>query len=237
MKWGTLYGVDYVNRLHSMVKRHTRHPLRFVCFTDDPAGMDSGVEIQPLPDMELPERVRWKGWRKLSVFKPGLGDLQGDVLYLDIDLVLTQSIDCFFEFEPASSYCVAENWTQAGLGIGNTSVFRYRTGAHGYLLDNFVADPESKLAKYRNSQTYISREVSEMVFWPSDWCVSFKANLVPRWPMNFLKVPPLPKSTRIVAFTGEPNPDAARDGYWPDSWRKKIYKRVRPTPWIAEHWR
>ena len=187
--------------------------------------------------MELPERVRWKTWRKLSVYQPMVGDLEGEVLYLDIDLVLTMSIDCFFEFEPDSTYCVAENWTQAGQGIGNTSVFRFRVGAHTYLFDRFVKDPESKLAKYRNEQTYISREISEMVFWPSEWCVSFKHTLLPRWPMNFLKVPPLPAGTRIVAFTGQPNPDAARDGIWPAAWYKKTYKHVRPTPWIAEHWR
>ena len=56
--------------------------------------------------------------------------------------------------------------------------------------------------------------------------------------MNFFKVAPLPKATRIVAFTGKPDPDEAVIGVWPvTSWWKKLYKHVRPTPWIDEHWR
>ena len=47
----------------------------------------------------------------------------------------------------------------------------------------------------------------------------------------------LPASTKVVAFTGKPDPDEARDGRWEAPWYKKIYKFVRPTPWIAEHWR
>ena len=77
-----------------------------------------------------------------------------------------------------------------------------------------------------------------MAYWPADWCVSFKHTLMPRWPMNFVKVTPLPPETRVVCFTGLPNPDHARDGVWPTgAWYKRIYKHVRPTPWIAEHWR
>jgi hypothetical protein len=237
MKWGTLYGVEYVNRLYNMAKRNTDRPLRFVCFTDDPAGMDSGVEALPLPSMELPERARWDGWRKLSVWQPELSGITGDVLYLDIDLVLTGSIDAFFDFEPERSFCVIENWTQVGQKIGNTSVFRFRVGAHPYIFHRFEDDPEPYLGKYRIEQIYISREISEMVFWPTEWCASFKHTLLPRWPLNFIKAPPLPADTRVVAFTGRPNPDESRDGIWPAAWYKKTYKHVRPTPWIAEHWR
>ena len=35
LKWGTRYGPEYVNRLYSMVKRHTERDLRFICITDE----------------------------------------------------------------------------------------------------------------------------------------------------------------------------------------------------------
>ena len=88
-----------------------------------------------------------------------------------------------------------------------------------------------------NSQTYISRTITEKTFWPAAWCVSFKHALIPRWPMNLFRSAPLPSDTRVVCFTGKPDPDEARDGRWPAPWYKKVYKIVRPTPWIAEHWR
>ena len=61
---------------------------------------------------------------------------------------------------------------------------------------------------------------------------------MPRWPLNFVQDVPLPPDARVICFTGHPNPDAARDGHWPTAaWWKRLYKHVRPTPWIAEHWR
>jgi len=76
-----------------------------------------------------------------------------------------------------------------------------------------------------------------MVFWPSSWCASFKHSLLPKWPFNFFKTPKLPIDTKIVAFTGKPDQDEALIGKWPvkSTW-KKLYKHVRPTPWIADHW-
>ena len=240
MKWGTAYGVEYANTLHSMVKRNTARPLRFICFTDDATGLDPGIEAQPLPPITLPPSHQWKAWRKISLWQGELAGLSGDVLFLDLDVVVVGSIDAFFDFEPEQTYCVIENWTQKGQGIGNTSVFRLRIGAHTEVFDTLMADPTAAVRKTRNGQTFVSRTISSMTYWPAEWCVSFKHTLIPRWPLNFFKVAPLPSDTRVVCFTGLPNPDHARDGIWPskrDAWWKPLYKHVRPTPWIAEHWR
>jgi hypothetical protein len=61
---------------------------------------------------------------------------------------------------------------------------------------------------------------------------------MPRWPLNFFQEPPLPDDARIIAFTGKPDPEDAVIGKWPEkNFIKKSYKHVRPTKWIAEHWR
>jgi hypothetical protein len=237
MKWGTRYGVDYVNRLASMIRRNTRRKTRIVCFTDRAHGIDAGVETAPLPPINIPERVQWLGWRKISLWQVPLLDLKGDVLFLDLDVVITGSLDEFFEFEPGR-YCVARNWSEPDLRVGNTSVYRFPVGRMTYIFDEFHRDGERFLARYRNSQKYISGEAKDMVFWPPAWCLSFKHSLLPRWPLNFFLVPKLPAGTKVVAFTGKPDPDEARDGVWPvkSPW-KRLYKHVRATPWIAEHWR
>jgi hypothetical protein len=237
MRWGTRYGSDYVNRLHAMVRRNTDRPLRFVCFTDDATGLEPGIEPKPLPPITLPERVRWKPWRKISLWAETLDGLDGDVLFFDVDLIVTGSIDPFFDFAPESSFCVIRNWTQPDKRIGNTSAYRFRIGAHPYLYNRLSREPKDVLARYRNSQTYISSEIREMTFWPEKWCVSFKHSLMPRWPLNFLRAPDLPPETRVVAFTGKPDPGEAWEGIWPAPWYKRWYKHVRPTPWIGEHWR
>jgi hypothetical protein len=237
IKWGTRYGVDYVNRLASMVSRNTRRPTRIVCFTDRPEGIDPGVETAPLPPINIPERVQWVGWRKLSLWQHPLLDLEGDVLFLDLDVVVTGPLDDFFDFEPGR-YCVAKNWSEPKLRVGNTSVYRFPVGRMTHIFEEFNRDAERILAQYRNEQKYISGEAKDMVFWPPAWCVSFKHSLLPHWPLNFIQTPRLPPTARVVAFTGKPDPDEARDGHWPvrQAW-KRLYKHVRPTPWIGEHWR
>ena len=237
MKWGTRYGPEYVNRLASMVRRNTTQPTRFVCFTDDNSKVDDGIELQPLPEINIPDRVAWTPWRKLSVWQHPLADIDGDVLFLDLDLVITGSLDDFFDYRPGA-YIAIDNWTQPGRGIGNTSAFRFPAGRHTRIFDDFVADPEAILAKWRIEQQYISDTIPEMIFWPAEWCVSFKHSLLPRWPMNFFKAVELPADARIVAFTGKPDAEDALIGEWPGrSLKQKLYKHVRPTPWIAEHWR
>lgn len=236
MKWGKAYGANYANILYSMVSRNTQRPLRFVCFTDDSYGLRPEIEALALPPIDLPPSHQWKPWRKVSLWARDLAGLSGDVLFLDLDIVVVGSIDPFFDFRPDATFCVAENWTQPGEGIGNTSVFRLRIGAHPEVFDTLANDPAGTIRDYPNEQTLASRMVAP-VFWPAGWCSSFKHELLPRWPRNFVQSAPLPSTTHIVCFMGHPKPDEARDGLWPTPWYARTYKHVRPTGWVAEHWR
>jgi len=236
MKWGTRYGPEYVNRLAASIQKQTERPTRLVCFTDDTTGIDEQVLCHPIPEIDLPPEQINLPWRKLVVWKYPLADLSGDVLFLDLDLVVTGNLDALFDFKPGR-FCVIENWTQKGQNIGNTSAFRFPVGKFAHIFDNFQKDPDKVLTKCRIEQLYISREIADMVFWPDNWCVSFKHSLLPRWPLNFFISPKLPPTTKIVAFTGKPDQDEALLGKWPvRHWSKKLYKHVRPTPWIGEHW-
>ena len=243
MKWGTRYGPDYVNRLYSMVQRHTKRPTRLVCYTDDTSGIAAGVETFPLPHIVLPKAAwdpqtkAWRPWAKLSLWQKDLQGVTGEVLFLDLDMVITGSLDEFFDYEPGY-FCVARNWTQPHAQIGNTSIFRFPAGGHTYLYDRIMNECERVMATYSNEQSFISREISGMKFWPDEWCMSFKRSLLPRWPLNFFVAPSLPPGTKVVAFPGKPDPDEAMVGQWPRKhWWQALYKYVRPTPWIAEHWR
>ncbi|MBL4618423.1 MAG: hypothetical protein JKY46_12085 [Robiginitomaculum sp.] len=237
MKWGTRYGSEFVNRLYSSILRQTKRPTRLVCFTDDATGIDPNVQIEPIPDIKLPPHLINLPWRKLVMWKQPLADLSGDVLFLDLDLVITGDLDEMFDFEQGR-FCVIENWTQLGQGIGNTSAFRFPIGKYKHIFDRFQDDPDRFLKLYRIEQIYISKEIEDMVFWPNKWCVSFKHSLLPRWPLNLFQAAPLPDNTKIVAFTGKPDPDDAMIGKWPEKhWYKKFYKYIKPVPWINEHWR
>lgn len=237
MKWGTLYAATYVNILYAMVRRNLTGPLRFVCLTDDPQGVRPEVECLPCPSVDLPPPYNRTGWRKIALWAPELPGMTGDWLFLDLDVVITGALDDFFAFAPDRRFVVMQNWTQPGRGIGNTSVFRLRIGAFPHIYERLVPEFPTLLQRYRIEQTYISRTVGEMTFWPDTWCVLFKTHCVPPWPQRFWRSPQLPAGTRIVAFPGDPNPHDAVAGRWPvKRWYKRVYKHIRPAAWIADYW-
>ena len=73
MKWGDKYSADYVNILFNMVSRNLNKPFKFVCFTDDPIGIDPRVHILDLPSLNLPNNIPERGWLKLTTFSKNLG--------------------------------------------------------------------------------------------------------------------------------------------------------------------
>jgi hypothetical protein len=248
MKWGTLYGPDYVNNLRHGVARHLKRPHRFVCFTDDVEGLDAEVEVFPIPELGLPNGHQDRRWRKLGVFGRELADLQGTTLFLDLDLVIVDDIDCFFE-HPGDFLIIRDDdlFRAKPLrrinpardrflhSVGNSSVFRYEIGAHSYILDAYLADPAAATARYEISQQFQSAQLAQhghLHYWPREWCVSFKNACVPRNVMSYLRDPSLPEGAKMVIFAGNPKMGdvlEGRGGKW--------YRRIGNTDWLRKAWR
>ena len=238
MKWGKRYQSLFVNRLLRSIKRHTKIQTRLICFTDDDNNIDKEVICYPLPKIDIPKEISYTPWRKLSVWQYPLHDLSGDVLFLDLDLVITGNIDRLFSFKPGY-YCVIENWTQMGMHIGNTSCFRFPVKKFKSIFDEFEKNPTKIWKSYHIEQVYLSKKIDDQVFWPEDWCKSFKHNLLPSWPQRLWKPAELPKNTSLVAFTGKPDPDDVIIGKWPvkkSQFYKKIYKQLKAPNWVIENW-
>jgi hypothetical protein len=236
MKWGTKFGPEYVNRLHAMVRRNLDRPLRFVCFTDDPAGLHGDIECLPLPDVGWTEGVDVHGWRKVGLFSERLGDLKGTALFLDLDVVVTGPIDDFFEY-PGEVVAIRDYRVFRIKGdyfVGNTSVLRFPVGRHPEALELFKRDFPGIRRRVSNEQEYLSHYFQErgmLTHWPKAWCPSFKAHCVRRWPLSYFRTPRLPEGARIVIFHGRPNPAEAIEGAG-----GKWYRGIRPTPWVSDYW-
>ena len=238
MKWGSRYGSEFVNRLYSSIQRHTKRKTKLYCYTDNKIGINEEIICKPLPDINLPKDILLTPWRKLSIWQYPLGKLKGDVLFLDLDLVITGNLDRFFDFKPGK-YCVIENWTQLGQNIGNTSCFKFPVGKYEFIYNKFNKNPEKIWKKYHIEQIFLSSEIKEQYFWPSKWCQSFKHNLLPKWPMRIWKPAKLPSETSLVAFTGKPDPDDVIKGNWPvkkSQFYKKIYKQLKTPNWVLDNW-
>jgi hypothetical protein len=235
MRWGDRFPVDYVNRLYRGVMRNVARPTRFVSFTDDPCGLDPGVEPRQIPPIKLPAAgLGGSPWRKLALWSPEIG-LEGDLLFFDLDVVVVGPLDDFFDYEPGK-LAIVRDWSAGD--TGNSSVMRLPAGGAPHLVERFERDPIGKRRLYSNEQVYLCREAGlPLVFWPRAWCPGFKAMMLPRFPFNLVKSVMLPEGARVVVFTGHPRPHEAQRGEWPAAGWKKIYKRVRPVAWLDAHWR
>lgn len=232
IKWGDRYPSYYVNRLHSMVRANLGATHRFICFTDDPSGIDKGVECLPIPAVPLERSARERGWRKLATFAWPLYDLQGTALFLDLDVVIVRPIDDLFELD--GTFIMAHDKRLSSRGISNSSVYRFELGAHHDLLDEYRSDPAAIASRFRNEQAYLSARMQAahaLREWPRNRCVSFKYDCLPPWPLNFVRPAHCPPEAQVVFFHGHPKPHEAMAGF------NSLRRFTRPTPWIAEHWK
>ena len=237
LKWGERYGPVFVNRLYRAIGRHLIRPFRFLCFTDDGSGLLPQIEAHPLPPLDLPERYARTTWLKLGLFADGLADMQGDCLFLDLDLLIVDGIDCFFDYRPGQR-CIIHNWKlpqqlfKKRPDVGNSSVFRWRAGTTQFVVDGFLRDRILERYGFRSPQRYLTVGIGERHWWPETWVRSFKRHSVASFPLSLLATPKLPADTRILVFHGRPDPDEALDGYRTTRW----HRRTRRAPWIADHW-
>lgn len=240
IKWGKKYGCEYVNTLRSMVGRHLHRPFRFVCLTDDATGIDTqaGIEVMPIPLVgfeDFDERRPWvfgHGWLKLTSFAAPLYDLQGPTLFLDLDIVILDSLDAFFEVP--GQFVVIKEWDKND-GTGNTSAYRFHIGAHADALEHLKNDFPASIAKVRNEQEFITGYLArqgQLAYWPQAWCRSFKRHCMRGGVMDWFAAPVVPAGAKIIVFHGKPNPPDAIAGV-----SGKWYRRVLPTPWVAQNWR
>lgn len=233
MKWGTKYGPEYVNRLYAMVRRQLRGDFQFICLTDDSSGVRGEVRCLPIPDLQLPPGTPERGWTKLTVFGADLHGLRGTALLLDLDIVIVDAIDVFFE-QPGE-FLIIHDWKRRWRITGNSSVVRFEIGAHAEVLAEFRATQEQVRARLRNEQAFLSEVLhrkGQLQYWPEEWCRSYKYQCIPRWPANYWRSPVVPEHARMIIFHGEVNPPDALAGR-----RNRVGRYVKPAPWIADHWR
>ena len=90
---GPAYSTEYVDKLYDMVQANCTKEFDFWCITDMPHDNPNikFAKIQPLP---VP--VRWMWWYKMYMFKSDIG-YTGKCFYIDLDVVITDSIDKFLE--------------------------------------------------------------------------------------------------------------------------------------------
>ncbi len=231
VKWGTKYSPDYVNRLASMTRRHLSLPHNFVCLTDDTRGVEDGIETIPIPETSLEFC-----WTKLLIFSPQMPEIGSPVLYLDLDVVITGSLDGLFTFSESTDFVGVPDWNRRWFPQFNSSVMRFTAGNHVRIYDDFVkavgtgrlvkrrewdACLQSRnkvvywenLRRYGGDQEWISRSafrrgtIRDHAF-PKSWVLSYKTHCRSG----------IPPDCRVVVFHGEPKPHEVSSSHIREHW-------------------
>lgn len=256
INWGTKYGAPYINRLYAMVARHITPPFRFVCFTDTRADVRKEVICHDLPPLDVahPQNTRGK-WEKARLWSATLPDLEGPVLFLDLDVVITGSLDVFFEFGAPEDVILARNAAKPLHRLGQTSIYRMPVGALAPILEIYRADPQAAADTHKWEQVFVTKNAPHGIkFWPRSWVRHFRIECIRTFPLNYILPPRLPRDARVIIFAGVPNPGDAALGQFSEDlpylppWQHirralrhpKPFQRMRwylqPTDWVRRLW-
>ena len=258
ISWGDAYGAPYINRLYAMTARHVTPPFSFTCFTDSAAGVRPEVRCLPLPELgfEIPPTRRGR-WPKARLWGARLGDLEGPVLFMDLDLVILGSLDGFFEHGDPEDVILARNPTIPLERLGQTSIFRFPVGKLQPLQEKLRADPVGIPAEYLYEQRFVTRNApGGVTFWPRGWVRHFRLHCHRLFPLNYLLPPKRPRDSRVVIFPGRVNPTHAIEGSWGPGYEplpplahirrafttdthtpwRYVRHYVKPADWVREAW-
>jgi len=216
------FGPETVNVLRAMVKRHYQKPHRFICVTDDAAGIGNDVEILRLWDdyaqVASPCGSRQPScYRRLKVFSKEAPTLFGPrFVCLDLDCVVTGDL--------APTWDRDEDFVIWGDTTPRTpyngSMFLLRAGTRRQVWEDF--DPSTSPAKGRalgyfgSDQAWIAAKLGsrEKRWSQADGVYSYRNDIK--------RLGGLPDDARIVMFHGAIDP-----------WSHEAQRLA----WVREHYR
>lgn len=196
MSTGGKYSDYYPQRLKREVGKYLSIPHRFRCIADH--DIDGVETVDPPTDYP-----GW--WGKIGLFKPGFVTL-GPNLWLDLDVVITGSLDPLVRLYGNTAFAAAKNWAQSGHGGVQSSVMIWDGGAHAQQIynlfnpDNAHWPPVNQPGKLWGDQEFITtlrdKGLLQVSHIREQWVRSYKYHCRQG----------LPEDCRVVVFHGSPNP-------------------------------
>jgi len=165
---GDKYPNRYVEILYNMASRHTSN-FQFYCITDRKRGFDPAIK-EIVIDNVFPT---W--WNKVHIFNKNM-PFQGTVLYMDLDVVIFRSIEKLWDFAKGR-FTIIQDFNRCRIKnyhVKNSSVMKWEHGSQHQLYENFIAEPNQVMRKWRGDQDYVTAKVPSAELWPHDWIMSYK---------------------------------------------------------------
>ncbi|MDZ4241921.1 MAG: class I SAM-dependent methyltransferase [Candidatus Omnitrophota bacterium] len=209
LKKGDRYRPYYVNILEAMARRNVhKTPYDFVCFTDDPEGIDSGIRTEPLPY----DAPGW--WGKMGLYMKKISGIHTKrLLFLDLDTVIAGPLDDLLNYP--GEYVLAKDWPTGAWPTGSkkdrqgqTSAILIEVGSRTYIWDQYWRAGHPTDAQF-GDQEWITKEFpSSMTLLPESLVQSYKLHRLAG------QVPP---ACSVIMFHGTPKPPDC-GGWVKDYW-------------------
>lgn len=250
-KWGVGYPCIYTNVLYRALCDVMNAPFRFVCMTDNPEGLNRGIDTIEIPEFTL-DRAHWVPgmWPKLAGFKPDLFPLGTPVLMLDVDVIVLRDLEPLLDRvrETGALQIISdwpgfvERWRRKPVPnrrLSNSSVVGFIAGStdSARIWERFRTLTPDKLAQISvNDQDFIHRTSTTLQNWPEGWVLSFKKSVAKVSLGNLFGKVKYPAQGYVVAFHGKPNPeDLAQPRF--RRWGSCEVFGYFPVDWVAKYWR
>ena len=236
VNWGKKYAPEYVTRLYKMVARNTTKKFKFYCLTDE-----NDAYQNPIIPIQIPSGLEgW--WNKMLLFRPGILP-DGEYLYLDLDVVIVDNIDCFFEF---IGFGITRDFINPDKGLlegkeYNSSIMRFTQNEE--LWNFFTANSEiwqinQERTHFFGDQNVISAYLNQQGYqspFPDSWIWSFKIGSIRgRRPLDHTKFfgAEIPENGKICVFHGRPNPNEVSIDWVSENWYGTEVTKI-PRPKIS----
>lgn len=230
VKWGNLYGPEYVINLYEGAKRYTKVPFNFYVFTDDTTGLpqDKGWHFIKLPEFNVREDRGW--WYKMEIFHD-IHKLKGKNLYIDLDTVIIRDLEPFWDLIITDGLYLCRDFNRQfapSYQAYNSSVMGWRNSKFEYLYYDFMFKLEKNMEKYRGDQDFIQVYAKSKFFWPDELAMSWKwecwngGKLNPNVYKHNNDETIIKPTTAILVFHGKPKPEHCEDPKIVEWWRGTV---------------
>jgi len=193
----------YVNNLFHGCKRFTKTPFDFICFTNETLKLDKNIEIRgfnpPSFHGVLP---------RLAMFSEASGLFGRQVLCLDVDIVITGSLDDLLSY--SGDFCGRAKFKPGCEHLIDGDIMGFKAGPKNEtrffkrFVDNL--DWAEELAKGR--ERYWIREVTSGMEYVDKWQDMFPGQIFSF--KRHVRDRDLPEDARIVSFHGKPRPHQSK---------------------------
>ena len=225
VRFGDLYGREYVERLRNMVSRNITVPYEFACLTDDKTPIEG---VRTIFQKNAGYARQW--WHKVHMFDPAL-PIDGRIIYFDLDVVINANVDKLIS-AASSDFLGIRDFNRKfhpSWRILNSSTMCWTHGSQSKIWTDFKNNPALAM-KLHGDQDWIWKIAKEKIkFFPDSWIQSYKWEIRNKSELTVINGERNFRETKssvdvhpeccVAVFHGDPKPQNVKDKFVLDNWR------------------